>query len=409
MARLMNPRKLKLLFLMPFPPRLDATHGGSRVAAQLLAHLSAHHELSLICLRGADEPPVDQFLIDRCEMVEEVARPWTGNSLVQRLTRTSRLLASLMRLRPMWVTDCASRTFADCARTLVRQWQPDIIQFECHVMGQYLSALSGCLSPTLLVEYEPGIRSAPYLKHSALGCLAHCLDRLAWQRYERAVIRSVQAVVVFTERDQETVEKLSYRTPVWRIPFGTFIPDSPLNPIGKHPLSLLFVGSFIHPPNVEAAIRLVRSILPKVRRQFPDIEVVIVGDRPPSALQKTAGTNVVITGRVPDLKPYLDRAAVVVAPMRSGGGMRVKVLEALAAGKAIVATPLAVEGLNLTDGEQVLLAESDQELSEKIIQVLDDSERRASLAARAWTWACANLGWERPMESFDALYHSLVS
>jgi len=95
-------------------------------------------------------------------------------------------------------------------------------------------------------------------------------------------------------------------------------------------------------------------------------------------------------------------------PLRLGGGMRVKVLEALAAGKATVASPLAVEGLDITPGDQVMLAESDQEFADTIGELLADPDKRSSLASRARAWACANLGWERSVAAYEELYRTLI-
>src|SRR2546422_10461962 len=104
-----------------------------------------------------------------------------------------------------------------------------------------------------------------------------------------------------------------------------------------------------------------------------------------------ATANVIVTGPVPDVTPYLDRTAIVVVPLRLGGGMRVKVLEALAAGKAMIASPLAVEGLAVVDGEHAVLAETDQQFCDAIVQLLADPARRAALAGSARAWACAHL------------------
>jgi glycosyltransferase involved in cell wall biosynthesis len=120
-----------------------------------------------------------------------------------------------------------------------------------------------------------------------------------------------------------------------------------------------------------------------------------------------ASKNIIVTGHVPSVTPYLDRAGLVVVPLRLGGGMRVKVLEALAAGKAVVASPLAIEGLDLVDGEQVVLATNDQQMSDAIVQLLTDPGRRALLAARARAWACANLSWEKSISAYEALHESL--
>ena len=121
------------------------------------------------------------------------------------------------------------------------------------------------------------------------------------------------------------------------------------------------------------------------------------------------GEGVRVTGEVPDVRPYVDAASIVVAPLRMGGGMRVKVLEALAAGKALIATPRAVEGLHVTDREQVILVESDEDFRCAADWLLRNPAERASLGTRARAWAVANLGWDRSVAAYEALYATLLA
>jgi glycosyltransferase involved in cell wall biosynthesis len=212
---------------------------------------------------------------------------------------------------------------------------------------------------------------------------------------------------VFTERDRRAIAALASTTPIVRIPLGMDLPAQPLDPLGHAP-NVLFVGNFAHPPNVDAAERLVHEIFPRVREHYRDATLTVVGDRPAAQLRQLAPEYVEITGRVPDVGPYLDRAAVVAAPLRIGGGMRIKVLEALAAGKPVVASPLATEGLDLHDGEQIVLAESDQQFVEAIVALLADPARRARIARSARAWACAHLGWESSVAAYEQLYRQLA-
>jgi glycosyltransferase involved in cell wall biosynthesis len=103
----------------------------------------------------------------------------------------------------------------------------------------------------------------------------------------------------------------------------------------------------------------------------------------------------------------MNAAAVVAVPLRLGGGMRVKVLEALAHGKAVVASKRALEGLDVTDGVQVAMAETDDEFSAKIIELLESQSRRTTMARNAREWATANLGDERWVAEYEALYDTL--
>ncbi len=115
-----------------------------------------------------------------------------------------------------------------------------------------------------------------------------------------------------------------------------------------------------------------------------------------------------VTGRVADVGPHLNSAAVVAAPLRLGGGMRVKVLESLAAGKAMVATPRAVAGLGLEPGTHALIAETDGELSDALVSLLGDPELRRRLGGAARTLAAEHLTWNRATAAFEGLYASLL-
>ncbi|MBU6433294.1 MAG: glycosyltransferase [Nitrospirae bacterium] len=402
----MRLTQLRLFFLLPFPPRLDATHGGGRTAAQVLAHLSTHHRIALMYLRAPADPPLDPILRERCELVEEVMRPNPGFSLASGRAR----IRSLLRGWPLWVAGCSVAAFRSRVRVLAGTWRPDIVNVEFHVMGQYLSSLDDCPAPRLLIQHEPGAAAARDLWQSSrgIGRAIRYFDMLAWERFERTIISQVQSIVVFTERDREALAHVPMSPPVICIPSGTVLPKQPLNPHGDEPLNLLFVGNFKHPPNVDAAVRLVNAIFPRVQAHIPGLRLHIVGDQPTARVRELANETIVVTGRVPDVTPYLDRAAVVVVPLRMGGGLRVKVKEALAAGKAVVASRLAVEGLDVVDGNQILLAESDEQFVDTVVHLLNYPDQRAALATRASAWACVNLGWERSIAAYEALYESLI-
>jgi glycosyltransferase involved in cell wall biosynthesis len=194
---------------------------------------------------------------------------------------------------------------------------------------------------------------------------------------------------------------------VFVIPPGIQIPERPLDPLGQLPPSLLFIGNFIHPPNVEAASILARDIFPLVQERFSETRLYIVGDQPPAEVRRFANANIVVTGRVSDVTHYLDQAALFVAPMRSGGGIRIKVMEAVIAGKAVVATRLAVEGLSLADGKEVAIADQDGEIVGRILDLLEHPDKRKTLAENARAWAIANLSWEKSIQRYEALYENL--
>lgn len=392
----MRPER-RLLFLAPYPPRRDALHGGARAMAHLIGGLAGRHRVALLCLRADDEAGTD--LRDLCEIVEELPRRGRRRSkdLRERVGKHLRTVESLLAFRPKWATWCALPAFEERLRSLDSEWRPEVVQAEYHVMGQYLSCVSS--ARRVLNQYEPGAPAARERGVRGIRDLREYLEMKAWERYERSVARQADAVVVLTRRDREAMLPYAGSTPLVVIPLGTAAPERVLDPAGQPPPSVLFVGNFHHPPNVEAATRLAASIFPRVRQRCPDAELHLVGD---GAID-LSGPGVTVTGRVPSVEPWLDRAAVVAAPLSTGGGMRVKVLEALAAGKAVVASPLAAEGLH---GAPLLLADGDEETAAAIVSLIEDRDRRVALATRAREWSLARTG---PVEAFENLYERLIS
>ena len=348
------------------------------------------------------------MLIERCAVVREVMVEHPSGGLA-RLARRVRVAGAVAAGMPAWVAGGRSSAFLGAVRELALTWRPDIVQLEYHLMGAYLPALAGCPARRVLHQLEPGAATAPARARFGGGIarLAAPLDTWAWNRFERAVMAQVDVVVALTARDAASLRPLAGRTRVECIPLGVAPPPHAFHPTGDGRAELLFVGNFAHAPNVEALDRLVRVILPGIRSQCRDAVLVVVGPNAPAQWRGLEPSGVVLAGQVADVHPFLDRAALVLAPLHSGGGMRVKVMEALAGGKAVVATPLALEGLDVTDGDQVRIGRTDAELIAASVELLQHPDRRERLARRAREWAVATLGWDGPAEAFDRLYRSL--
>jgi glycosyltransferase involved in cell wall biosynthesis len=394
----------RLLICTPFPPRLDARHGG-KATAQLLARLATRHDMALFCLRSEDEGPVDDVFLERCAHVEEVVLSLPRSSWLRR----ARWAAGALRGLPPWATDCRSGAYSVRLRALVAEWRPDVVELHLQAMAQYGSALAAFPASKILVDYDPPSAWAAELLREATGVsrLARRVELALWRRYERATRQHFQAVVVFAQRDVTAVERTAAGVPVVRIPLAFEVPSEALDPVGMPPPTILFVGGFGHPPNVDAAHWLAGSIFPSVREQVPAARLELVGDRPGEDVRRLADGAVTVHGSVPDVTPHLNRAAVVVAPLRLGGSMRGKVLEALGAGKALVATPRAAEGVEALPGRHFVLATTEAELVDAVAGLLLDPDRRRSLAVSARQWASESLSWEPSIRAFERLYESL--
>lgn len=191
------------------------------------------------------------------------------------------------------------------------------------------------------------------------------------------------ADVVFAASN-ESADGLAVRTglePIGVVPNAIAIPRTRSAPPGED--RLLFVGNLTYPPNQEAARLVARELLPRVREQRPEASLELVGAHH-GALDDLAGlAGVRLTGFVPDLAPHYDRADVVVVPLRHGSGTRIKVIEAFAHRRPVVATTVAVSGLDVDAGQDVVVADSLEELARGILDVLDDPARAARMVEHA--------------------------
>jgi glycosyltransferase involved in cell wall biosynthesis len=398
-------RRRRVLVCAPFPPRLDARHGG-KAPAQLLLRLADRNEVAILCLRQPDEQGVDPAIARRCAAVEEVPLRARRGALARRFVWGLGMLRGV----PPWANDCRSTVYAARLERLLDEWEPDVVEIHLQAMAQYVEAAARRNVPRILVDYDPPSAWARELLRGAKGFrrLARRAEVAAWQRYERATRPHFDAIVAFAERDLAAVEPTAGAAALVRIPLAVEVPSRPLDPRGSDPPTILFIGGFAHPPNVDAALWLGKTVFPRVLERVPEARLDIVGHKPGDEIRALAGDAVSVYASVPDVSPYLDRAAVVVAPIRLGGSMRMKVLEALAAGKALVATPRAAEGVEAVPDEHFVLAGDEDELVEAIARLVLEPERRRALGERAREWAEQNLGWERGVEAFERLYDDIA-
>jgi glycosyltransferase involved in cell wall biosynthesis len=400
-----SPNRLRLLFVAPFPPRLDGTHGGAKVVGQLLRGTADRHAVGIVYLRHPREPDLDDVLRDRLAFVEPVLRPVPARHTAAHWVRALRWRARLLAGHPRLVTELAAPAFAARIRDAVSRWQPDVVRLEYPVAASYVGALAESDAARVLADYDALLETAR-LPRSAADHAERLLDLRAWRRFRRRILAYVDAAVVPTERDRRALLPLSTRAEVACIPFGADVDVPALNPAGSDDAGVVFVGNFNHVPNIDAARRLADEILPLIRRERPDARLCLVGERPPK-LTRLDGVDV--TGKVADVKPFLDAAAVVVAPLHLGAGIRVKVVDALVAGKAVVASSHAVEGLPLEPGRHALIADDSHAFAAAVTSLLANRSRRVELARNARRWARAELGWDRPLDEYDALYGRVLA
>lgn len=211
----------------------------------------------------------------------------------------------------------------------------------------------------------------------ALGPKASALREL-----ELAMVRATDTTLVVTDSEREQIELDVPQANVLVVPM---VHDIELVvPPPEERSGILFVGGFQHPPNIDAAVSLVKEVMPAVWRALGDVRVTIVGSHPPPDVQALASPRVDVTGWVEDLQPLLGGARLMVAPLRYGAGMKGKITQALSVGLPVVTTPIGAEGLEREDEDCMLIADDPQELAAHVIEAYRDDElwRRLSRAGQ---------------------------
>ena len=266
--------------------------------------------------------------------------------------------------------------------------------------------------PRLIQPYESytwWLTRAIEASRSPLSRTALGLRRLAARHFERRIYLGFDRVLLNAAPDERALRALAPHLPTAVIPQGVDLPPVPI-PLDQRPRSaLVFVGNFAYRPNLDAARRLVAEILPRVRERVPGATLALVGADPPPSLRRLHRDGVEVTGTVPDVLPWLGRARAFVSPITVGAGMKNKVLEAMAAGTPVVATPVSCDGIDRVDGEHALLASTSDELAQAAVRVLADDRLAGELARSARQLVEERYRWPRVIERYEALYAELIA
>jgi glycosyltransferase involved in cell wall biosynthesis len=322
------------------------------------------------------------------------------------------LLCSLLTVRPFTAAKYSSLTMHAAVRATFERYEIAVAHADSLQSGQYLTDAS---RPKLLtnhnVEYQRLYRYAAQ-RRSAASRLA--LRGQAWltKRYERAILRAIGNCVVVSESDRIELAGLVPSARFFLVPNGADISMPPVAPAGPTAATALWVGGMNDPFNREGVLHFASRILPRIRERVPEFRWRVVGRDPPPLLQSLAAdasSGVVLAGFVPALRDAYEDSAMVVAPLLSGGGTKLKVLEAMAMGRAVVTTLVGAEGIGACDGVEMEIANSDEEFAQKTVALLLDPARRNRMAAAARALAEREYGWEAVNRRMLSAVQSVIS
>ncbi|MEW6746553.1 MAG: glycosyltransferase [Planctomycetota bacterium] len=362
---------LKILMLLARLPKRKTD--GSWILYNLIRRLGEKHSITLLAFIDAEwEREHARDLEPYCEKIDLVLR------------RQNYGYPNLHSLVPRRLAvDYADPVMFERIRDYLEGGDFDIFQCEYLEMAHMLPDLRRL--PSVFTHHEVlslamrrSVDQAPR-KLEVLRCL---YEAMLYLRYELKVCRRFRRIVALSNIDAEFLRSYVTDLPVHAIPSGVRLEDGDGGARGivEEPI-VVFVGYYLHPPNVEAALFLAREIFPRVREVMPSARCYLAGRCPTAEVQRLARDDpaVVVTGFVDDLARLLARASVVAIPIRTGAGLRGKFLEAWAHRKAVVATSVAAQGFEATPGQHFLVADNREDFANAIVSLLKDAHRRREL------------------------------
>ncbi len=407
---------MRLLFLtpqLPYPPQ----QGTALRNWGLISHLAARHEIWLLSFderREGERGFLPEPLGQTCRSVVSVPVP--TRTLGDRLRTLAASTLPDMAWR-LW-----SPAFARALHEHLRDHRFDVVQFEGIELARYMLGTARLPHSARLVFDE---HNAEYLlQKRTFEADARTPRRwhgaaysfVQWQRlraFERRALRAADAVLCVSPEDSASLRRL---VPDLRphvvyngidvaryAQFASPIPAS-------HPPTVVFTGKMDFRPNVDAVLWFARRAWPAVKQAHPHARLLIVGQKPSPRLDVLrADPDVVLTGQVDDVRPYIAQADVYIAPLLAGGGTRFKLLEAMAMRRPIVTTTLGCEGFQVTSGRELIIADRPQEFASAVIELLRSDAHRAALGEVAFRFVSATYDWDAIVPRLEQVYERIVA
>ncbi len=393
---------MRILFVTPYVP--------SRIRVRpfnLIKALSTRHEIALVSLvADSYERAMVRDIEKYCVSVDLVPLPkWSAYV---------RCLLALPTREPLRVAYYRSSAFAQRIQEVIRRENIDVAHGELiKVVPSLKAALKGENIPILFDSVD----CISWFLRQQMETTRHPLKKafvyselLKMRRYERSVLADFDRVIITSGLDRDRLKDLIGQSSAIEVVGNGVESDyfSPL-PSFRETDSLVFCAKMDYFPNVQAILDFCKHILPLIWQQRPRVRLAIVGNHPPKVVQALAAdSRISVTGYVPDLRLYLSRAAVALAPLKVSAGMQNKVLEALAMAAPTVTTPRCARALGLEDGVHLLVAEESQAFAEAILKLLRDPDYAGQLGRAGRQFVVEHFSWATAAATLERLYETIA-
>lgn len=382
---------LWLSHLVPYPPK----GGVLQRSYYLLRELSKYHEIDLLAFNQEDlMAPLYDGDVERGLNEANIELSTICNSVKifdiqcdkKKYGKLRLALGSLFSRYPYTINWLQSTDFGNALRDKVKSEKYDLVHIDTISLDIYRPILSGipCVLDHHNIESHMLFRRVRQEK-SFLKRVYFFQEGIRLKGYERKFCPSYIGHITCSDIDSKRLSALSASSKIRTIPNGVDTSFFSPKGLGQVKKNIIFVGTMSWYPNIEAALFICDKIMPRLRRLCPGVHLEIIGANPPEKIKKIGRDypDINVIGFVDDVRDYIERAAVYVCPIMDGGGTKLKVLDALAMEKPIVAHRIASEGINVTDGINILFADSADKYTELISRLIESPIERMRLGKAA--------------------------
>lgn len=397
---------MKILFLAHlFPLPLDS--GGKIKSYHVIRSLASEHEVRLIAFtRSRNEEVLVSEMQEICSSVSPI--PLNRS----KLANIRDFALSTASGRSFIISRDYRRQMQEAVESTICSFKPDVVHIDHLQMAQFVPK-SGQYK-TVLDHHNVESTIIQRIASTADSLPMRLYASLEWPKlriYELSVCRQCDMVVTVSEEDKRTLQAMESRiSRIEAVPIGVdtnFFASVSYNPGSRNILS---IGTMYWPPNIDSMLYFCSDIYPIIKKQLPDCRLTIAGQRPAqSIIDLGSDPSINVTGYVDDIREVAKDCGVFVVPLRSGSGVRVKILNALAMGLPVVSTSIGAEGLEAEDGIHLLIADTPGEFARAVIDVLSDSDLAASIGKAGRHMVCERYSWQTTGKRMLDLYRNQLA
>jgi polysaccharide biosynthesis protein PslH len=387
---------------------LPVDTGGKIRSYNILRHLALGHDVTF--LSYYDGPHDDRYEEEIESQFPRACTINTGAVAGRGLTQVWSYLRRLLQPAPFAVAKFTHQNVQRVVASWLREKRFDICI--CDFLAASLNFPGVLSTPTVLFQHN--VETSLWQRRASTDQnlakrLAYKIEAAKMLRFESRALAKFDHIVAVSEHDRRQFLEMEPTCNVSVVPTGVDTQKYAIvSSVDTSVPRIVFTGSMDWEPNIDAVIYFCRDIFPRIRAEFPNTIFQVVGRDPHPRVRQLASESIQVTGTVPSVKKYLHDATVVVVPLRAGGGTRLKIFEAMAMGRAVVSTSIGAEGLDVTSGSDVVLADNAGAFADAVILLLRNPIRRRQYEQAAATLA-AQHDWSKIADRFAAVLQTVES